>query len=576
MNWQSNLKAVSTLVIIILIIISAIIGGIISYAFTIAYYTNKPQGTTLTITNVYIDKENVNEFTISVLNPSYSPTDATIARIAISLEGETQLYNVVETQPPLGNGIVVPIGESKNITCIKIKKENTNVTLGELIGSFDFAGKTIIVHVFSPDSAAANTKAKVPYVRLDIAEKFDSKFSFKKFNITLTNSPQSEVDITISDMLITGVDAQANRSIRGTVIPKNGEPVGFMFNGSWHGVSKTSIIVYAEQGYIFRKEIELKNVYAAIQNISFNIEHRDHFNVTIFNFAESAHYANLTMIKCRLDNGTYIPEKRCDPPIGIVPNSTVNIKFDWDWTEFRGRNITVVAYFLQDFETIPYTATTPPPIIVKILNEASVFDLKDKEHFSITIQNHISSLEAINVTKMVARGVILNGTKVNPSLPYGLIVPGNYSVFSCSFNWADFVKSYGRNLTLTVYVMANASQREYTFDFTFVLPVAELNITDINCIEIGGSKYLNVTVKNLDYSLRNLTLSKIVVVVQGLAVPLEYIFPKNQTLVNIGSEVVLLCPFNWQECLDKDVTVTIVFDEHVEASRVYHIPQSIP
>jgi len=570
MNMRTDIRAVSTILIVILMLISAIVGGIISYAFTIAYYARKPEGTAITITNVYINKENTNNFNISVLNPSYSPTNATISRIAISLEGEAQLYDVVETEPPLENGIVVPIGESKNITCIKIRANNANVTLGELIGSYGFAGKNIIVHVFSSDSSAANIMVRVPYVKLDITEEFDSKFSFKKFNITLTNSRDSEVDITLSDVVIAGVDAQANTTkISGTVVPK-GEHVCFMFNGSWHGVVKTSIVVYTEQGYIFRKEVELEKVFAAIQNVSFDIEHRDHFNVTILNFAESAHYANLTMIKCTLDNGTYIPE-RYYPPVGINPNSTVTVRFDWNWTEYRGRNITIVAYFHQDFETTPYTVTTPPPIIVKVLNETSVFNLKNTGQFNITIQNHVSSLEAVNVTKIVVKetGQILNGTSVNPSLPSEPIAPGNYTTFSCNFNWAKFVNMYGRNLT--VRVVANTSQNGYTFDFAFVLPVAELNITVKNHFTIGETGYLNLTVKNLEHSLWNLTLSKIVIKIQDLAEPFEYVLPKNQTIVNVGSEIVLLCPFDWQRYLGKSITVTAVTEEFVEASTTYTI-----
>jgi flagellar basal body-associated protein FliL len=122
MNAQTNVKAISTLIVILLMIIAAIIGGIISYAFTIAYYNKMPQRTALTITDVYINKENVNSFIINVLNPSYSPADAKISRIAISLKDETQLYDVVETEPSIGNGINVPIGESVNITCLKIRR----------------------------------------------------------------------------------------------------------------------------------------------------------------------------------------------------------------------------------------------------------------------------------------------------------------------------------------------------------------------------------------------------------------------------------------------------------------------
>jgi archaellum component FlaF (FlaF/FlaG flagellin family) len=85
------------------------------------------------------------------------------------------------------------------------------------------------VHVFSSyPVAAANMEAQVPYVKLNIVETFDSKFSFKKFNVTLTNDPQSEVNITISDILIPGVDVlQVKPDIRGYVIPRGSESVLF-------------------------------------------------------------------------------------------------------------------------------------------------------------------------------------------------------------------------------------------------------------------------------------------------------------------------------------------------------------
>jgi hypothetical protein len=575
MNAQTNAKAISTLIVILFMMIAAIIGGIISYAFTIAYYNKMPQRTALTITDVYINKENVNSFIINVLNPSYSPADAKISRIAISLKDETQLYDVVETEPSIGNGISVPIGESVNITCLKIRRDNSNVTLGELIGSFGFAGKTIVVHVFSSyPVAAANMEAQVPYVKLNIVETFDSKFSFKKFNVTLANDPQSEVNITISDILIPGVDVlQVKPDIRGYMIPRGSEPVCFEFNGSWHGVAKTSVIIYTEQGYAFRKEIETKNVYAAIQNVIFSIEHRDHFNVTVFNFAESAHYANITKIKCKLDNGTDLPDQMY-VSLGVMPNSTITLKFNWNWTEYRGRNITIVACFLQEFETNPYNAITPPPIIVKVLNENNVFNLMDTKHFNLTILNHVSSLEAINITqiKIEETGQILNGTtEVRPQLPYGSITPGSDTTFNCTFDWAEFVEEHGRNLTLTINVTTN-SLLKYSFDFTFTLPVAELNITVVNPVEIGGVKYLNLTFKNLDYSLWNLTLSKIIITAEDLANPLEYVLPKNQTVITIGSEIAFLCPFDWQKYSDRDVIVTVLTDEAVEASLTYHIP----
>ncbi|MEM3829240.1 MAG: hypothetical protein QXP36_08525 [Conexivisphaerales archaeon] len=573
MKWRTNVKAVSTLLIIILMIISAIVGGIVSYAFTIAYYAKKPQGTALTITDVYIDKENVDQFTINVLNPSYSPTDATISKIAISLEGETQLYDVVETRPPLENGIVIPIGESKNITCVKIKKDNTNATLGELIGRFGFAGKSIIVHIFSLDSTAANIRTKLPFVQLNINLNFDPRISVKKCNITLTSDPQSEVNVTVTRIDIWGViDAEISPNVeeQPITIPKNGSQE-FRVNITWSGVSATiPLIVKTKQGYIFRKEFELKGFSVFIKSVDFSKEDTSHFNVTIFNSDASASYVNVTKIRCRLDNGTYLDPFECGSA-GIMLNMTRTFIFNWEWKEYRNRTIMVIAYFLQGFE-MSFNATTPPPIIVEVLNKASVFNLKDRGHLNITIQNHVSSLEAINVTKIVAKGVILNGTKVDPSLPYGPIAPGDHITFTCDFNWTSFVSTTDRNLTLTVHIVTSTSLKEYTFDFTFVLPVAELNITSVGCVEDAGVKYLNVTIKNMDYSLWNLTLSKIVIKVGNATNTLEYVLPKNQVTVNVGEEITLLCPFDWQKYSNEDIVITVLTDESVGTSSVYHIP----
>ncbi|MEM3765407.1 MAG: hypothetical protein QXU46_00085 [Candidatus Bathyarchaeia archaeon] len=564
MNVRTNVKAVSTLIIVILVIISAIIGGIISYAFTIAYYNRTAPA--ITITGIYINKENVTSFTISVLNPSYAPKDAKISRIAISLKEETQLYDVIETEPSTKNGMVIPIGESRNITCLKIKKDNANFTLGDFIGNFGFAGKIMVVHVFSSDFPATNMEVKLPYVKLSITEEFNSEYSFKKFNITLTNDPNSEVNVTIKDMLI-GVDySQVEPPIKGYVIPIKGS-VRFNFAGNWHGLTKTNLVVYTEQGYNFRKEIETKSVHTAIQSVNFDIEHRDYFNVTIFNLPESAHYANITMIKCRLDDGTYTPDTLCDPPVGLIPNSTVTIRFDWDWTEYRGRNITVVAYFLQDFETTPYNVITPPPIIVKVLNEASIFDLKDTGHFNITIQNHVSSLESINITQIKVKktGQILNGTtEVSPQLPNGPIAPGKGKMLNCTFDWAKYIKDYNdRNLTLTINVTTNTTpSKSYLFNFTFILPVVELNASVH--FETDETRYINATIviKNLEYSLWNLTLSEVILTVNASTGLLnyKYTFPEDE-MINVGGDVVLLLALDKQKYSGGTLTLTVFTEE---------------
>ncbi|MEM3578880.1 MAG: hypothetical protein QXL54_01480 [Candidatus Bathyarchaeia archaeon] len=564
MGLNANVKGISAIALILLIVISAVIGGIISYAFTIAYYAKIPEKTTLAITNININPENVRSFNVTVLNPSYSPGDANITRIALSLKNGNQLYEVVETNPSIKNGLAIRKSESINITCLSVKKDTTTITFGEFVSLF--AGETILVHVFVEKLSAANMEVKLPFVKLDIDAEFNSRISFKKFNITLTNSPQSEINLTITDILIPGItikEVKPNFRSQPVDVLIN-ESVCFEFNGSWHGFTRASLAIYTQQGYILRKEIEMKKVYAVIQAVSFDEDQTSQFNVIVHNFAESANSVNVKNIECTLENGSKLI---FDCSLAeITPNTTRVFTLQWDWREYRGKNMTVMAYFAQDFATLEYRAQTPPPIIVKVLNIAEAFNLRDKERFNITILNHASSLETVNITKIVVKrtGEIL-------FIADGIISPSDNKTFSCNFNWAKFLKDYGRNLTLTVYANSNQTLREYAFDFSFTLPVAELKITAINHLTMGETGYLNLTIKNMDYSVWNLTLSKIILVIQDLAEPLEYLFPKNHVIVSIGSETILLCPFDWQKYTGKSITLTVVTEELVKATTLYTI-----
>lgn len=307
----ANSRAISTLAVILLIIFAAIVGGIISYAFTISAYVKLPEKTTLVITGFYIDKEDVNSFKISVLNPSYSPTDATIYEIALSLKGETELYYAANTDPPIEYGIVVPVGESINITCSHLRKGGFSILLGEFIG--EFAGKTVIVHVFSSDSTASNMEAALPNVKLNITADFNPQISFKNFNITLTNDASSEIDLTIESIAVSNVVVEGSTpdiKAQPITVPRNSS-LHISFNGSWYGLNKTTITVFTKQGYIFRKEVELQRVHVEIQNVT------------------------------------------------IAPNSKETITLNWNWDGYSGMKVAVVAYFLENFETEPFNATIP-------------------------------------------------------------------------------------------------------------------------------------------------------------------------------------------------------------------------
>jgi archaellum component FlaF (FlaF/FlaG flagellin family) len=358
MRLWTDVKALSTIAIILIILISAVIGGIITYAFTIATYIRIPEGTTVTITRVYFDKENANSFKICILNPSYSPSNVEISRIAVSLKDEGKLYDIVETHPSIENGIVVPIGELLNITCSMVRRDNASIKWGLFAG--EFAGETVILHVFSSNSTGSNLEAKLPLVKLSINGDFNPKVSFKRFNVTLANDLNSEVNLTVNEVVFSNIEVEAmmpDLSEKPLIIHKN-ESVCLIFNGSWHGKSRTNITVNTKEGYVFCKEFKLEGANATIQDITFNKEETGHFNVSIFNHAESANYLNVTKIECKLENGTKLQFDF--DSVGILPNSTKTFRVNFNWANYREKSITLIAYFLQDFETAPIDVKTPP------------------------------------------------------------------------------------------------------------------------------------------------------------------------------------------------------------------------
>jgi hypothetical protein len=558
MGLTRNTKAVSIIVLILLMIISAIMGGLIAYMFTIPPYMEIPAGTHLNITDVYIDKENAKSFKISVLNPSYSTKDTWVTGIAVNLQNETTLYDVVETEPVIGEGIAVSKGASVNITCSKIRRGSVNSTWGTFVA--ENPGKTITVNVFAFDTPAANEKVTLPYVKLNvIGTEFNPRASFKKFNITMTNDPVSEVNFTVSEILVAGVDLTGVFPTLPQKITKN--PLEFAFNGSWHGLTKTTLTVFTEEGYTFSNDIDLSQAYAVIKNVTINEDYTDHFNVTLLNLAESANYVNVTKITCTLENGTAIT-RNYDPPIGMIPNSTRTFTINEDWREYRAKKLNVTAYFLQDFETDTFQTTTPQPIIVKVVNQDKVFDLRDREHFNITLANHPSSLRSINITQILVKqtGELINGTKASPQLPYGLITPGQSQTFYC--NITDWTGRAGGTLNLTVYVTTTLAQEQYSFEFKFTMPAAELNITNVNHTTISGTQYLNITIENLGFSAWNITVSKVTITLQGQTQPPI----QNQITIPIDGKVVLLVLFSWEGHLGQNITITVSSIEGIEAS----------
>jgi len=574
-----NRKAISSLTLIILMLVSAVIGGIIAYMLTIAHYVemeyNIPENkTVLTITDVYIDPEHASSFTITVLNPSFSISTATITKIAINVAKSTELYQVVKTNPTIGGGLTVPKGKAINITCLAIYMKGEEVTWGEF--AYEFAAQPITINVFSQEGSAANIKVTLPYVKLHVIPSFRPEDTFEKFEVTLANDKNSEANLTIQEIAL--AESKVNYTTRQMpleTIPKNitpslphllhpGENQTFICELNWLGISETKITITTKEGYKIYWQTKLRQIYFTIENVIFDEDNTEYFKVMVKNHFGSADKVTLTNITYSLDNGTtrYVENTVPTLPANIIPALNLTFTCTWNWQEYRGRNVTITVYLKQGFNR-SVTITTPKPIILKVLNQERAFNLTDTEHFNITLFNHQSSLEALNITKIVIEHIVLKGNLTSPELPYTYLNPGENLSLNCAYNWK---KDAGKTLTLTVYAITNETSREYQFTFSFTLPKAELNITSVQYVESKPINYLNITIKNMPYSVWNLTISKIIVSINNETEVFEKQWSSGLVVLAPDESYTIQFEVGHEKIENVNITINVLSEEGVKCT----------
>jgi len=148
MRLVQNAIGISKLILILLLLISAIVGGVLSYMWTEGYYQSIsfriPETATVTITDLSFDSQDLTFFDLTLLNPSFSPSSISVTQIMVSTE-DSVLHNVENVDPFLPYEL--QINEFKTFKCI------WNLT--------DYTGKNIKVNVFVADGPGTNLETTV-------------------------------------------------------------------------------------------------------------------------------------------------------------------------------------------------------------------------------------------------------------------------------------------------------------------------------------------------------------------------------------------------------------------------------
>jgi len=151
MRLIHDAKGVSKLFFILLLLVSFIVGALLSYIWTMGYYAplefHLPSRTNITIENVdFSSVENVTFFNVAILHPSYSPsTNVEIKRIMVSTSNGS-LYTTIDTDPQLPQQLA----------------RGSSLTVRSFWNWTNYTGQTANVIVLVADGSGATFEASIP------------------------------------------------------------------------------------------------------------------------------------------------------------------------------------------------------------------------------------------------------------------------------------------------------------------------------------------------------------------------------------------------------------------------------
>jgi hypothetical protein len=549
---RREVRAVSTTLTILLILVSLVFGAAISYMWVMANFYNIPENTTLlSVEEVAFPTDNFTYFNVTILNPSYSLDDANVTAFRLSVEGEDIIYTVEIAEP--GLPFLVRVGAKQSFTCI----DNWS----------NIAGQIVRIEPVAENASIKSFPYATPSERLDLLPDLDVYESVQSFNLTIENAISSVANLTISSITVSDLPVDTDPQLPSTSPLQPGDNQTYLCYWNWEDRAgqNATIAVTTTEGYETNyTTYPLPGAFLHIDTIDFDYTNTTYFNVTVKSVDSTApaflDSVNLTL----LDNTTItldtVPTLKL-LTITVPANESLTLICLWNWTEYRDQNVTVNVYTKQGF-TVPSKINTTPSDTVWTLDDVK-FDLDDVEHFSVTLTNKAVSLQQILVTKVMFDP---NDTAMNSTV----IAPGDSSTIQCGFNWRGFV---GENVTITVYATEGLNETS----ISRLLQLPHMKITNVSFSNFPlGNPYFNVTIINSEFSTQNSVITQVLVTTDNVTFSIDGTITSpniNQTGYNlqIDSEITIVCPWDWSPHFGKDITVVVETAEGLQLSKTLKV-----
>jgi hypothetical protein len=434
----------------------------------------------------------------------------------------------------------------------------------------NFTGDNIRIEPIAESiSTIAGTYA-LPKVVLNVVPVFNSSATVEFFSLIL-NSGGSTTNLTISEIRLFGESLNVTPPLE-YVLPSN-NTVNFNCSKNWDSLRNQEAIfmIKTKEGFEAGATTDkLPGASLYVQDIIFDYNDTSRINVNITSTEDSKAPATLDSINLTLPDNSTIRLNTTQPLsfLPISPNSSRTITCIWDWNSasLRNKTITVTAYTRQGFQPPNRTEQTPPEIVWNITEVK--FDHDDLDHFSVNIINLPCSLRTINITR-----IQINDQNA-PSTPQSVALDANtHALLNCNYSWAS-LRGQNVNITASTVDVLNANT-------TTTIPLVGLKIPnrpDLVLESLGP--YVNITVANSGNSLKNVTVTKIVLgtwfngTIPTYEVDGTLTIPElgQNCTISIGQSITIVCHWNWVIYIKGVVVITVYTAEGYQVTKTFPPP----
>jgi len=330
-----NLKAISKILLILLLLLAMIIGSIFSYLLLAGYYMNLdikvPENTTLSVVDVDLNMQNAGTFNITILNPTYSPTEAKITEISVATE-DNEIHTIITVNPELPYEL--DKGQEVTFVC--------DWNWG------DYAGETLKVIIVAEEGSGAVYKIETASVGLEISSAIFTTTDTQHFNVTIKNPATSTSALDVTKITVTmenGTDVnirETTPSIPITLLTDTSTTFVCSWDWTYYRGMNATINVYTSQGYEYhRTETTPKPAQLSITDAAFDTSALSSFSITVKNSENSIAAANLTTVEIRFEDYTTeeVPVESPSLPYTLSIGDTVTLRCLWDWSDYRGDSV---------------------------------------------------------------------------------------------------------------------------------------------------------------------------------------------------------------------------------------------